>query len=418
MSEFSFLHAADIHLDSPMRGLEADPDAPASLLREASRSAFRNLIDLALSERVAFMVIAGDLYDGAWEDWRTGLYFTEQVARLAEAGIPLVMVAGNHDAASVITRHLRLPKRITMLPHEACGRVVLDEFGVAIHGQSFASKSVSEDLTRNYPAPIAGLFNIGLLHTALTGRPGHDNYAPTTVETLIAKDYDYWALGHVHAREEVNREPWVVFPGNLQGRQIREGGPKGATLVSVRGGRVQAVEHRPLDEFRWSHIEVPLNAETDLDGAMARVGRALAAAVAAADGRPLAARVTLCGPTSLHGTLLGTIEHIRQGVIAEARHFCSDRIWIEQVRTATTPMLDFAELRSRPDAVGRLVNSLDGLIEEACDGLLGDYPQRLRDRIPDIDLPADHPLAAGGHATLGFLKAARDLVLAQLAQEA
>jgi DNA repair exonuclease SbcCD nuclease subunit len=116
MSEFRFLHAADIHLDSPMHGLEADPDAPARVLREASREAFRNLIETAIREQVSFVLIAGDLYDGDWQDYRTGLFFIEQAAILAEAGIPLVMIRGNHDAQSVITRHLRLPSRITLLP--------------------------------------------------------------------------------------------------------------------------------------------------------------------------------------------------------------------------------------------------------------------------------------------------------------
>ena len=227
MRDFRFLHAADIHLDSPMRGLEADPDAPIKLVREASRAAFRNLIDTAINERVAFVLIAGDLYDGDWQDWRTGLFFVEQVSRLAAAGIPLIMVAGNHDAASVITRHLRLPEHVTLFPHDRGGRLLLEEYGVAVHGQSFATRAVTEDLSRNYPDPVPDLFNIGLLHTSLTGRPGHENYAPTTVDVLIAKGYDYWALGHVHAREIIHEDPWIVFPGNLQGRQVRESGPQG-----------------------------------------------------------------------------------------------------------------------------------------------------------------------------------------------
>ena len=324
LTEFRFLHAADIHLDSPMRGLEADPDMPPQFLREATRAAFRNLINTAIEEQVAFVLIAGDLYDGDWQDWRTGLFFIEQVAKLADAGIPLVMVAGNHDAASVITRHLRLPERVTMLPHDQCGRVVLEESGVAIHGQSFATRAVSEDLSRNYPDRVPGLFNIGLLHTALTGRPGHDDYAPTTCETLVAKGYHYWALGHVHAREIVHKDPWIVFPGNLQGRHIRENGPKGASLVAVRDGRVAAVEERALDVLRWCPIEVPLTGETNFDGAMSRVGRALSESVEAAAGRPIAVRVTLTGATRLHGQLIGNIERVRQGIIAEGRQHGAD----------------------------------------------------------------------------------------------
>jgi predicted phosphodiesterase len=399
-----------------MRGLEADPDAPG--LRAATRAAFRNLVALALEERVAFVLIAGDLYDGDWQDWRTGLFFTEQVARLAHAGIPVVMIKGNHDAASVITRHLRLPEGVGLLPHDHCGRVVLDDCGVAIHGQSFATKSVGEDLTRHYPAPLPGFFNIGLLHTALTGRPGHADYAPASIEGLVARGYDYWALGHVHAREVVRAgDPWIVFPGNLQGRQAREDGPKGASLVTVEDGLVTAVEHRALDAVRWARLRITLGDEADLDAALARLSPVLAAALDAAEGRPLAARVMFCGPTRLHAALLGAVDELRQGVIAEGRHFGADRVWIEEVRLATTPLSGVEALRNRPDAIGRLVDSLDHLIAEGCGDLLGDYPQRLRDRIPGIELPSDHPLASEAAERRVLLAAARDLVLARLAQE-
>jgi len=415
MTEFRFLHAADIHLDSPMRGLEADPDAPAKLLREASRSAFCNLIDLAIEEQVAFMLIAGDLYDGDWEDWRTGLFFTEQVAKLAEAGIPLVMVAGNHDAASLITRRLRLPNGITRLPHDQCGQVLLDEYGVAIHGQSFATRAVTEDLSWNYPQAVPGLFNIGLLHTSLTGRFGHDNYAPTTVEALVAKGYDYWALGHVHAREVVHENPWIVFSGNLQGRQIRESGTKGASLVIVRDGHVASIEHRPLDVLRWCPVRVSVAGEPNLDGVMARIGRALSEATGAAAGRPIAARVTLTGATPLHGQLLGQSEHVRQGVIAESRQQQGEMVWIESVAVDTQSATDLDALRGRPDIVGRLAKALDELIDEIGIDLLDEYPERLRHRMPGIELPPDHPLREGGP---DLLKRARELVLSEFTQQA
>jgi DNA repair exonuclease SbcCD nuclease subunit len=414
MTEFRFLYAADIHLDSPMRGLEAHPDAPVQLLREASRLAFRNLIELAVGEQVAFMLIAGDLYDGDWEDWRTGQFFTEQVAKLAEAGVPAVMVDGNHDAASLITRRLRLPNGITRLPHDQCGRVVLDEYGVAIHGQSFATRAVTEDLSWNYPQAIPGLFNIGLLHTSLTGRFGHDSYAPTTVEALVAKEYDYWALGHVHAREVVLDDPWIVFSGNLQGRQIREDGAKGASIVTVRGGRVASVEHRPLDVLRWCPVPVPVAGERDLDGVMARIGRALSEAVAAAAGRPIAARVTLTGATPLHGQLLGQPDCVRQGVIAEGRQQEAETVWIESVAVDTQSTADFDALRSRPDVVGRLAKALVDLVEEIGIDVLGEYPERLRHRMPGIALPPDHPLSEGGP---DLLKRARELVLSRFTGE-
>ncbi len=415
MGEFRFFHAADIHLDSPMRGLETDPEAPAALLREASRMAFRNLIDVAVEEQAAFVLIAGDLYDGDWQDYRTGLFFVEQVAKLAEAGIPLVMIRGNHDAQSVITRHLRLPAHVTMLPYDRCGRVVLEQHGVAVHGQSFPQPAVTEDLSSHYPPPLPGLFNIGLLHTSLNGRPGHDNYAPTTVETLVAKGYDYWALGHVHAREIVHENPWVVYPGNLQGRRIRESGAKGAALVTVRDGQVCGVEHRPLDIVRWCPIAVRLAGESELDGVMARVGQALAEAVHAAEHRPIAVRVILTGATYLHCELLGQPDRVREGVIAEGRQRGADAVWVELVKLDTEPAVDLDWLERRPDVVGRLTKAFDELIAGSGLELLGDYAETLKHRLSGIDLPPEHPFRDGGVA---LMRQARELVLARLAGEA
>ena len=145
--------------------------------------------------------------------------------------------------------------------------VVYDDLGVAVHGQSFATRAVSEDLASRYPPPIAGALNVGLLHTALDGRPGHDPYAPTQLGVLTGKGYDYWALGHVHEREVLASDPWVVFPGNLQGRHARETGPKGATVIEVEDGRVRAVEHRVLDVVRWSQIHVDAEDARSVDDA-------------------------------------------------------------------------------------------------------------------------------------------------------
>jgi len=417
MSSFSFLHAADIHLDSPLRGLEADPEAPAARLRGATREAFRNLVDLALEENVAFVLIAGDLYDGDWQDWRTGHFYVEQAARLSTAGITVITIGGNHDAASVITRQLRLPEGIHHLSSRTPQTVRIDAFETAVHGQSFPRRAVGEDITERYPPPVPGWFNIGLLHTSLTGRPGHDNYAPTDPVALTRLGYDYWALGHVHAREEVSREPWIVFPGNLQGRHARETGPKGASLVGVRDGRVASVEHRPLDVVRWAQVEVPLDGCDALDDASTRVAEALAAALDEAEGRLLAVRVVLSGRTALHGRLLSRAEEARQRVVGEARQFGADRVWIEKVTIATRPATDPERLAERPDTTGRLVRALEAVLADPAI-LSSDYRDRLRQHLRRIELPDDHPLADPNFPTADDLRAACDLVLQRLDGEA
>ncbi len=352
-----FLHAADLHLDSPLRGLERYEGAPVEQLRGASRRAMENLVDLCLAEAVDFVLLAGDLYDGDWKDYSTALFFAAQVSRLRQAEIPVLWVRGNHDAASRMTKHLRLPDNSVEFPSNQPTTRVLDQLGVAVHGQSFATAAVQDDLAATYPEPVAGAFNIGLLHTSVTGRPGHAPYAPCRLETLAGKGYDYWALGHVHAREVLCEQPLVVFPGNLQGRHARETGAKGATLVEVDDGKATAA-HRTLDVVRWARIDVDAsdcaNADDVVDGARARLEDELAAT----GGRSLAARIVVRGGSAAHAELHNQPERWRNALRAAATDVEPEGIWIERVELATDPPVDTATIAAREDAVGALLRSL------------------------------------------------------------
>lgn len=260
MASFTFLHAADIHLDSPLRRIQEFGEENARKLRTASRVALTNLVDLAIRESVAFVIIAGDVYDGDWDDTRTGLFMAEQMARLHDRGIPVYIIHGNHDAATKMTYNVPFPDSVFVFGHRRPHTVRLDDLGVALHGQSYARQAVTENLALGYPQAEPNVFNIGVLHTCLDGREGHEPYAPCSVSDLASKQYDYWALGHVHTRDIVSRQPWIVFPGNLQGRSIRETGERGAMLVTVNdaGGGAPAisVEFRALDAARWLLIDI------------------------------------------------------------------------------------------------------------------------------------------------------------------
>ena len=268
-----FIHTADIHLDSPLAGLSAAKDAPFARLRDSTRAALRNLVDYALAEAVDFVVIAGDLYDGTWRDYSTGLFLTAQMARLGGAGIPAYVVLGNHDAESKLTRQLTLPANVHVFAADKAQTIRLDACDVALHGRSFPTPALGENIALAYPPPVPGRFNIGLLHTAAGGREAHANYAPCALADLLAKGYDYWALGHVHAREILSERPHVVFPGNLQGRNIRETGAKGFTVVRVEDGRVVAADHVAADAVRWFRCGVDLAEAADFDDVLDAVGR-------------------------------------------------------------------------------------------------------------------------------------------------
>ena len=411
MSSFTFLHAADLHLDSPLRGL--DPDAPAARIRGATRAALENLVQLAIEQRVAFVLFAGDLFDGDSKDWRTGQFLVQQLGRLRRAGIEVAAISGNHDAEQVITHKLSIPG---MLAADRPGTILLDGVPVAVHGQSFATREEHTNLARTYPARHEDRFNIGLLHTAC-GSGAHANYAPCSIEDLVRHGYEYWALGHVHTREILSRDPWIVFPGNIQGRQVKEEGSKGATLVTVQDGRVVDAVHHPLDVLRFRRLAVGVTGAAGMDAVLTRVRMALHEEVLLAEGRMLAVRVILRGDTPAHAQLSRSYHQTLADVRAAAADEVADTdaLWIESVRVETRPAMDLDAMRAQPGAVGALIRALDGpaVLEK---GLVTFAEEQLKrtDGVLDPDHPA-YAIAAG-QVPEDILARARAIVLAELAR--
>lgn len=333
-SSFSFIHAADLHLGSPLTGLAIKDEDVAQRFSAASRQAFADLVTQAIDAAVSFVVIAGDVYDGDWKDNTIGLFFNREIARLHRAGIPLFLLKGNHDAESIVTRTISLPDSVHQFPSGKARTFRLEHLKVALHGRSFADRAASENYARDYPPPVPGWFNIGVLHTSCTGRPGHTPYAPCSVVDLTSRGYQYWALGHVHEYEELSRDPWIIFPGNLQGRSVRECGPKGAVLVEVIDGEVSQVKRLIVDAARWASIEVSIediNKEREVLDAVRKAIRPLAEK---AQGKLLAMRVTLTGETILHRQLKSALRRMTDEVQAVAHHV-GDDIWIERLRVDT-----------------------------------------------------------------------------------
>lgn len=378
-----FIHAADIHLDSALHGLERYDGAPVDEIRSATRRAFDNLIELAIDEEVNFVLLAGDIYDGDWKDYNTGLYFVDRMDRLREAGTRVYMVVGNHDAASQITKHLRLPENVKMFATRTPERVILEDLGVAIHGQGFATRAVTEDLSQAYPQGDPQLFNIGLLHTCLDGKPGHEPYAPCTVDGLRSKGYQYWALGHIHKREEVSRDPWIVFPGNIQGRHIRELGPKGCTMVTVKNGEISDVMHRDLDVLRWSLCEVDVTVSETVDDIYEQVREALQQALDSAEGRPVAARLVLQGACVAHSHLHAETEHWTQEYRALATGLGGAGVWLEKVLFKTQPSISVDNVLAREDALGGLLRGIQEIeLDDTALAELANEVTALRQKLP------------------------------------
>lgn len=413
LMRFSFIHAADLHIGSPLAGLGLKDAAVAERFAAAGRRALDALIDETIASNAAFLLIAGDIFDGDWKDVTTGLFFVRALGRLAREGIETFIVKGNHDAENLMSRSLPYPEHVRIFGAEAAQSFPLDAFRVMVHGRSFASRKVSDDFVASYPVRRESWLNIGVLHTALDGTRGHESYAPCSIESLRRFNYDYWALGHIHAGEIVCREPWIVYPGNLQGRSVRETGPKGAVRVSVEDGRICDVVPVELDRARWAHEKIDVTGCADDTEVLARIEAQIAQIQSAAGGRPLALRITLSGTTELHARLVARTEEIVGDARAIGFRFAED-CWVEQVKIATEAPPKPYVAATQPDVL-----DIEALLAAAASD--PEFRVALKDLMGAIaeKLPRDlrGAFAAEDEALTSLARLARDHLLGAIATE-
>jgi DNA repair protein SbcD/Mre11 len=390
-----FVHAADLHLDSPLLALLRRDPRQVERMRRATREAFTRLVDLCIEHEAAFLVIAGDLYDHDCPNMQIAVFLRKELRRLQDKGIRCVIIKGNHDAENRITSALALPANTRLLGERAPETVMFDDLPVrvAVHGQSFRPGPVPENLAASYPPPLRGRYNIGLLHTSLAGAGDHDVYAPCTLEQLTSRGYDYWALGHIHRRAVLSRDPFVIFPGNLQGRHARESGPKGCYVVEMDdGGRTVAASFVALDVVRWLRAEVDLKGRTSEADLAVGLREALQQAWRDSDGRAAAVRVVLTGRTALHDPIERRPHRLRQTALELADEIAGDDMWIEKIVNHTAAPGDGGAAWASDEA-----QDLIGIMQEIAGNaeqigpLLARELEPLRTRLPG-DLKELEPL--------------------------
>jgi DNA repair exonuclease SbcCD nuclease subunit len=370
------------------------------------------------------MVIAGDVYDGDWKDFNTGLFFVRQMGRLRQAGIPVYLLYGNHDAESEMTRGLELPDNVHVFASRKAETFRIEHLKVALHGRSFKLAATLENLVPGYPEPVPGWLNLGVLHTALEGHAEHARYAPCSVAELQAKGYQYWALGHVHEQWVQRGHTTIAYPGNLQGRHIRETGARGALLVSAESGEITDVERLEVDVLRWHVLEVDARDAADLKGAVRLAGQAVQRLLEGTPaGLPLAVRVLYTGRSAAHAELVVDERQLRQETIAQAVALDAERVWVEKVRVATqavsaapTPVQDEAHgalselgalalsAQEDPDFVRSLQADWQMLLEK--------LPHDVLQAAPDLALLRQDPQAQVGER----MAAAAALLMARVGQ--
>lgn len=355
---FSFVHAADLHLDSPFLGVTAQDRTVAEALRRATFDAFDALIALCIDRRADFLLVAGDVFDAADRSLRAQLRFFEGLRRLAERGIPSFVVHGNHDPLDGWSHSVTRPPLVTVFGSHEVETVPVVAGGrplAAVSGISYQRRQENRNLAALFPAGPAPLFHIGLLHANCGGNPRHPAYAPCSPDDLGRAGIDYWALGHVHERAVLRRDPLVVYPGNTQGLSARETGPRGCFLVRVDEQRRAELEFCPLDAVRWQAGTVSiagLETVSRLDGALA----ALVPGLGEEAGRPVVARLGIVGRGALYpelahrNTIADLLERARQTGLA-AEPF----VWVQELENACRPETDLEQRRSVDDLLGRVL---------------------------------------------------------------
>ncbi len=357
---FRFVHAADIHLDSPLRSLALRDAALAEVVGNATRRAFTDIIGLCIEERVNALLIAGDLYDGDQTSMKTALFMGAQLRRLHEAGIATFIIRGNHDALSKITKELVLPSSVKVFAGRAEAVAPLQGAGdvpVVIHGLSFAQPLAPESLLGRYRPPQERAINIGLMHTSLDGAAGHDPYAPCSTRDLMESGFDYWALGHIHRRAVVEGRCRIVMPGMPQGRDINEAGAKSVTLVTIGDDRSITIEERLTSVAQFERVPVDLAGVADWRDMVAAIGAALGVARRAAAAENLIVRLMLTGATPLSWRIRGDLDLVRAEAVSHAEGVGA--CWIEAVELATVAPAAVEHQAGSASAVAELRRLID-----------------------------------------------------------
>jgi DNA repair protein SbcD/Mre11 len=362
VKSFSFIHAADLHIDSPFRGVTATDAAPKALgeaLYASTFQAFDALIENTLELESDFLVIAGDVYDGQDRSLRAQLRLRDGLARLDEAGVSSFIVHGNHDP---LDGHL---SSIEWPPHSHFFGSKLETVAVdnrrgepvaMVSGISFRSREETRNLAQKFSRQDTSLFEIGLLHSNVDANAEHGNYAPCTLEDLQKASMDYWALGHVHTQRILYEAPWVVYPGNIQGRSIREQGPRGCYHVHVDDTGHVTLDFIALDKVRWAEVVVLIEGVETIDALDRLVCEEVDRTADSNEGRNLVCRLRLQGRGALHGELRR--EGSRSQILERLRERLAGRdpfVWVQWLELDTHPEVDLESRMGREDLLGEVL---------------------------------------------------------------
>ncbi|MGM0424035.1 MAG: metallophosphoesterase family protein [Thermodesulfobacteriota bacterium] len=366
MSSFRFVHAADLHLDAPFQGLSQVSSELGQRLRQATFQALDNLIQLCVQQQADFLLISGDVYNQEDRSLRAQLRFREALANLSQQGISVYLVHGNHDPVGSTAQALTWPENVHVFSSwEAETQAFIRDGSTQalIHGASHTRSQETRNLARNFKRAPQDVFQIGLLHCNLERNTGHAPYAPCSLQDLAKADLDYWALGHVHSGGIFAKHPYVVYPGNIQGLNILEQGPRGCYVLDVHSDFQLQTEFHPLDVLRWAEIRVDIQNRPSLDRLEEAIFQDIQAQQGQAGDRGLLCRIVLSGRGNLHSILRR--EEGQEELLQRLREYYQEHeplAWIKDLRLETSPELDLESRRRQGDFLAEVLDQAQELL--------------------------------------------------------
>ncbi|MFC5649438.1 exonuclease SbcCD subunit D [Paenibacillus solisilvae] len=379
---FRFIHAADLHVDSPFRGLSEAPSYVQEALFRSTFDAVHNLVQTAISNEVDFVVIAGDLYDTSNRSLRAQLALQREWQQLHAHGVQLFVIHGNHDHLSGSRANLKWPENVYTFHSDSVQSVPAfrrdGQLAAYIYGMSYGSRAVTDNIAAGYkPNTAEEHYHIALLHGNVDGSAEHDPYAPCSLVELAGAGFNYWALGHIHTREILHTYPHVVYPGNTQGRHARETGAKGCYLIEVSQTKETVLTFIPLDAVRWEEAAVSIANLATEHALLHAVGRAVEEQRLLSQGRPCMIKLKIEGRGPMHRHLVNPV--FAQELLEGLRIQFSDEdggtdklsqswCWIYALETRTGVEIDLAALAAEDSFTGQLIRESLELEEDAAAG--------------------------------------------------
>ncbi|HSQ22648.1 MAG TPA: DNA repair exonuclease [Coriobacteriia bacterium] len=406
-----FVHAADVHLDAPFKGVDATDPRVKDALVSSTYAALDSLVGLCIEREVDFLVIAGDVYNAAERSLRAEFAVREACQRLADASIRVYLAHGNHDPASARTAGLEMPPEVHVFSATEVERVVFERDGepvCALYGRSFRTAAETGNLALGFHRNPADPLAIGVLHANVGGRPGHEPYAPCSLDDLRAAGMDYWALGHIHKPEVLSERPAVVYAGCTQGLQPNESGMRGCRVVTLSADGAET-EFVPTASVVWERADVSADDAEGVDDVRAALVAEVDRMSGETEERPVVARFALSGRSAAHADL--AVPGALRDLLAEVRGEGLDRcpwVWVDRIKDHTRAAIDLDTLREGEDIAGDLVRLADGLAsdDEVLAALVGDIAAPLLGALDRVDAPEV--------AAAAVLERARDLALDRL----